>query len=360
MSCSTGKVQHSTQSAADAHALSIQKKDGHLPFIYTCKECGFLHVGGGRKSDRPVYFQPSKVPVLPPVELPRKKYERRKAEAGVSFEVRDVVIEYILAHLNATDREVARVFGIKHNVAYDIRTRAKIPAMLKRREQRVLAELKKDPSAPRPAIAKACAVTMEVVGSVVHKHGFAGTGRKALPGPKNPLFGKRFSTEIKAKFKAAQQKRWDDAPPETRARNADHCRKILNPQAFVQWARRNPEKARLIAQAAQKKAQLLHPEKVLALRTPEALAKRSATYKAKTDKKRELIEALLKQGMFSQDIAKQVSCGFGLIVEVRKGLGLLSHTRIRQRTPEEREAFSIKCSNAWRKKIADPQRLSVE
>jgi hypothetical protein len=52
MECSSGKIPHQTREAAEAHARSIQQKDGHLPHVYLCKECGFLHVGGGRKSDR--------------------------------------------------------------------------------------------------------------------------------------------------------------------------------------------------------------------------------------------------------------------------------------------------------------------
>src|ERR1017187_302458 len=119
--CSSGKVQHKDKASAEAHALSIQQKDGHLPNVFVCAECGFFHVGGGRKSDRPAYLQPSRIPVLPPAKLPRKEYQRRKIEEGVSYEVRDVVVEYYQAHAAATDNDVAKHFGLSHDEVYAIR-----------------------------------------------------------------------------------------------------------------------------------------------------------------------------------------------------------------------------------------------
>jgi hypothetical protein len=118
--CSSGKVQHKDQASAEAHALSIQQKDGLLPNVFVCAECGFFHVGGGRKSDRPAYFQPSKVPVLPPTKRPRKEYQRRKVEGGVSYEVRDVVVEYLLDH-HVSDNETAKHFGMSYSQIERIR-----------------------------------------------------------------------------------------------------------------------------------------------------------------------------------------------------------------------------------------------
>jgi hypothetical protein len=126
MSCSTGKVQHSTQSSAEAHALSIQQKDGHLPFVYTCKECGSLQVGGGRKSDRPVYLQTHNQPVLPPTTLPRKEYQRRKID-GVNYDVKDVVIECFSKLPVLKNTEIARKLGLSTDRVNRVRIAAGIP-----------------------------------------------------------------------------------------------------------------------------------------------------------------------------------------------------------------------------------------
>ncbi len=214
MSCSTGKVQHSTQSSAEAHALSIQQKDGHLPFVYTCKECGSYHVGGGRRSDRPAYLQPHKIPVLPPASLPRKEYTRTRID-GVAWEVKDVVVEYYGTHPATTDKEVAQVFGLDFDKVWGLRRAAGIGTRGQRCEQKILVALQADPSVHRGELSKRLNIPFSMIETKVKQLGFAGTGRgKSQPGSRNPMAGVVMSQESRDKMRDAQVARMTNHPEE--------------------------------------------------------------------------------------------------------------------------------------------------
>jgi hypothetical protein len=106
MDCSSGKIPHQTRESAEVHARSIQQKDGHLPNIYVCKECGFLHIGGGRKSDRPAWRQLHSSPVLPADKLPRKSYERKKVDTGRSRSSEELIAD-LLTTTFLNDQKIA-------------------------------------------------------------------------------------------------------------------------------------------------------------------------------------------------------------------------------------------------------------
>ena len=240
--CSSGKVQHKDKASAEAHALSIQQKDGHLPNVFVCAECGFFHVGGGRKSDRPAYLQPSRIPVLPPAKLPRKEYQRRKIEEGVSYEVRDVVVEYYQAHAAATDNDVAKHFGLSHDEVYAIRRAAGVGTKSQRSTAKVLAQLRLTPAMPRKELAALCGVSFEQVCNILYTSAeFKHSGHQGIrKGTPSPLEGIHLSEERKQKMSAAQKRR--AAHPDYRAHLAKI--RIKANLAFAEWAKRNPLKQR--------------------------------------------------------------------------------------------------------------------
>src|SRR2546425_162215 len=105
MNCSTGKIEHQTVAAAQAHGDSIFKKDGHEPNVYICPECGFFHVGGGRASDRPVHRP------VPIVTTPKPIFTPKKIDKGKRRKVEDLVLKK-LRNTFLTDIAIAKELSI--------------------------------------------------------------------------------------------------------------------------------------------------------------------------------------------------------------------------------------------------------
>lgn len=245
MECPSGKVSHHTRDSAEAHARSIQQKDGHLPNIYICKECGFLHVGGGRKSDRPAWLQAHTDPVLPPDKLPRKTYQRRQVDKGVSVSVEDTIRKIFQSHENVfiSDKEIGDRFQMAWWRVRDLRIRLGIPNREKRLDKVVLEALEANPSVHRGKLAKQLGVTEGAVLDRVTKFGFAGTGRPGSfgRGPESTQWGRKHSAETRAKLRDANKRQF--ASPEARA--AAGARQSA-------WAKAHPDAARANTKDARK------------------------------------------------------------------------------------------------------------
>jgi hypothetical protein len=252
--CSSGKIPHQTCESAEAHAHSIQQKDGHLPHIYTCQECGLLHVGGGRKSDRPVWLQTHSGPVLPPDKLPRKTHERRQVDKGASVTVEDAIRKILQSreHVFISDKEIADRFQMNWWVVRDLRIAMGIPNREKRLDELVLAALQKNPGLHRGKLAKELGCSEGAILDRVMKFGFAGTGRTGTfgRGPKATQWGRKHSAETRAKIRAATHRQF--ASPEARADAArkqsngpKHTRKLCAPISRMHGRRRTrPRPAR--------------------------------------------------------------------------------------------------------------------
>jgi hypothetical protein len=265
MECSSGKIPHQTREAAEAHARSIQQKDGHLPHVYLCKECGFLHVGGGRKSDRPTWLQTHSGPVLPPEKLPRKAYQRHQVDKGESLSVEDAIRQIFQSSKNVfiSDKEIGDRFQIGSWRVRDLRIRLGIPNREKRLDEVILAALKKNPSLHRKNLAKELGVTEGAILDRVTKFGFAGTG---LPGsfgtgPKATQWERRHSAETRAKIRAATQRQF--ATPEARAAAA---------KKQSDWAKAHPEAVRANLKDAWKSASSPEARKKIAQSVKEHYA----------------------------------------------------------------------------------------
>jgi hypothetical protein len=137
MSCPTGKIEHLSRKAAEAHAESIFKKDGHLPNIYICPDCNCLHVGGGRKSDQPLR-------IVKQQSTPWR--ERLPKPASGKVRTVDDLILYELVNTFKNDYEIARQFegkGFWH--VQQIRYANDIPKAKKREVEAALALIKQYP-----------------------------------------------------------------------------------------------------------------------------------------------------------------------------------------------------------------------
>jgi hypothetical protein len=217
--CSSGKIPHQTREAAEAHARSIQEKDGHFPHIYTCQECGFLHIGGGRKSDRPAWLQTHSSPILPPDKLPRKSYERRQVDKGESVSVEDAIRNILQSreHVFISDKEIADRFQMNWWVVRDLRIAMGIPNREKRLDEVVLSALQKNPGLHRGKLAKELGCSEGAILDRVVKFGFAGTGRPGTfgRGSKATQWGRKHNAGARAKIRAATLRQF--ASPEARA-----------------------------------------------------------------------------------------------------------------------------------------------
>jgi len=270
--CPSGKIPHQTRDAAEAHARSIQQKDGHVPNIYTCQECGFLHIGGGRKSDRPSWLQTHSGPVLPPDNLPRKTYERRQVGKAVSISVEDAIRKILESreHIFITDKEVAERFEMNWWDVRELRIAMGIPNREKRLDEVVLAALKKNPSLHRRKLAKELGVTEGAILERVTKFGFAGTGRPGTfgIGPRATQWGRKHNAETRAKIRAATQKQF--ASPEARAAAGEKQ---------STWAKAHPEAVRANLKDAWKASNSPEARKKISESLKEHYAKNSETGK---------------------------------------------------------------------------------
>lgn len=245
MECSSGKIPHKTREAAEAHARSIQQKDGHLPHIFTCKECGFLHIGGGRKSDRPGWLQTHSGPVLPPDKLPRKSYERRQVDKGQSVSVEDALRNILQSpkHVFISDKEIADRLQTNWWVVRDLRIAIGIPNREERLDEVVLLALQKNPSLHRGKLAKELGCSESAILGRVVKFGFAGTGRPGSfgRGPEATQWERKHSAESRAKIRAANKRQFASLE----ARVAAGARQSA-------WAKAHPDEVRANVKDARK------------------------------------------------------------------------------------------------------------
>lgn len=243
--CPSGKIPHETREAAEAHARSIQQKDGHLPHIFTCKECGFLHIGGGRKSDRPAWLQTHSGPVLPPGKLPRKSYERRQVDKGESVSVEDALRNILQSpkHVFISDTEIADRLQMNWWVVRGLRVELGIPNREKRLDEVVLAALQKNPGLHRGNLAKELGCSEGAILDRVAKFGFARTGRPGTfgRGPKATQWGRKHSAESRAKIRAANKRQFASSE----ARAAAAARQSA-------WAKAHPDAVRANIKDARK------------------------------------------------------------------------------------------------------------
>ena len=283
--CPSGKIPHQTRPAAEAHALSIQKKEGHLPHIYTCKECGFLHVGGGRKSDRPSWLQTHSGPVLPPDKLPRKTYERRQVGKAVSISVEDAIRRTLQSreHIFTTDKEIAKRFQMNSWDVREMRIAMGIPNREERLDEVVLAALKKNPHLHRGKLARELGVTEGVILDRVTKFGFAGTGRPGTfgKGMKATQWGRRHTEETRAKLRTTTKAQF--ASPEARAAAA---------AKQSAWAKKHPDAVRANLKDAWKASQSEDARKKLSASLKEHYASHPDTGKKAAESRRRFFASM--------------------------------------------------------------------
>jgi hypothetical protein len=246
--CTSGKIQHVSHESAAAHAKSIQEKDGHLPNIYSCQECGYLHVGGGRRSDQPI-----RRPV-PIITTPKPVFIPKKIDKGHQVSTENLVLEKLRTSL-LTDVEIARMFNTNYSFVQRIRLSNKIPNSHQRKNNAVLDLLAANPRRNRKEIARILKIKLSRVYSVAQKLGLAGQGER-VRGVKHRFFGTRQSKfqkqfwadhpELRAKLseavktkqwapseKSAARRQWlkdYNRSPEVRARRSEFAKQ--------QWAKR--------------------------------------------------------------------------------------------------------------------------
>jgi hypothetical protein len=210
MNCPTGKVEHQTVTAAQAHADSIQKKDGHLPNIYTCAECGYLHVGGGRASDRPIIrVQQQSTPWRDRVVKP---------SAGKTLTADDLILNELINTFK-TDKVIAAELHISERVVNRIRAVLSIPRSTKRRDEMILKLLTADPKSPRSKIAKIVGCQVTAVETVAGANGFSGSSRGSTKGVNHPLYAQKVTPEGRV-VRSVNMKRYWQEHPEDKARLA--------------------------------------------------------------------------------------------------------------------------------------------
>lgn len=218
MNCSTGKIQHKDQASAERHALAIQKKDGHLPHIYTCGECGFLHIGGGRKSDRPAWVQPANIPVLPPDPHtgPRKEYERRKIDKGQQLTIEDLILEQLASGSFKTDLMIAKEVSCERTKVTKMREELGIATAHERATAKMRLMLEQNPAVSRKLLQSSVAPLGEsFVEDAVKKLGYAGKGKKGTSGANNAMFGRKLSAERRQALSDWQKAEWERNPNRT-------------------------------------------------------------------------------------------------------------------------------------------------
>jgi hypothetical protein len=213
VNCPTRKVPHASGAAAEAHANSILKKDGHLPNIYSCQECGYLHVGGGRRSDQPI-----RRPVQ--IATPRPVFVPKKIDKGHDLGLEELILEKLRTTYLA-DEAMARQVGCNYNTVYDLRHKHNIPTGPGRKHKVVADMLAVNPGRNRHEIAKALKVTWAVVENVALK-----LGLKGVPKANSIRRGvKNFQFKLTSAERRKRRRSWSpDWTPERRAGQAAKSR----------------------------------------------------------------------------------------------------------------------------------------
>lgn len=222
MSCPTGKVEHLSRKSAEAHADSIFKKDGHLPNIFVCPDCGYLHVGGGRASDRPV-IRPAQI------RTPWRERMPDKAAPGKTLTIEDLILNELI-NTYKTDVAIANQFGVEEFIVNKVRKVLDIPQAHKRQEETIVKILTENPSISRKKLRELVGASESFVINVVNRNGFAGKGTKGLKGSENPMFMKTHKPEAKAAMGAAHRKRFAEHPEAKEIVKAN-LQKALTPEA---------------------------------------------------------------------------------------------------------------------------------
>jgi hypothetical protein len=247
---STGKIQHRDRASAQAHADGILKKDGHLPNIYICAECGYLHVGGGRKSDQPIVrAKQTKTPWRERMVRP---------SPGKTLTVEELIVEDLI-NTFSSDKRIAAKLHINWLVVYNLRRSLNVPAFSQRRQEVIASYLKVNPRMGRKLLAKKLNVPLSCVEGVVKKLGITGQGYLSpdKKGVKSPHFGKRWKEAMpekdRKKIKQAQDASWVN-PTEKRKKSCQ----LFTPeerakgQATYRRRRKDPVYAAKVTEKAKK------------------------------------------------------------------------------------------------------------
>jgi len=240
MNCSTGKIEHQTVAAAQAHGDSIFKKDGHQPNVYICPECGFFHVGGGRASDRPVHRP------MPIITTSRPAFVQKKIDDGHSVTLEGLILEKLRGTF-LTDVVIAKQLSCDLGKVERLRLRNKIPNSFQRQRNAVVNLLAAQPARSRIEIAKVLGISDWYVKAVVKDLGLAGTAKhkSGRRGVKHPNFGKHLPKELREKI--AERTQEAQSTPEWRAKasvrtkvknNLPKDRKALSDAANKRWSAR--------------------------------------------------------------------------------------------------------------------------
>jgi hypothetical protein len=203
MSCPTGKIEHLSRKAAEAHAESIFNKDGHLPNIYICPDYNCLHVGGGRASDRPVVrAQQTKTPWRERMPHPKP---------GKTRTVDELILEELI-HTFKSDMDIAAQLGKKFWHVQKVRKTLDIPTYKERRAEAIIALARAFPLLNSKNIAHKLKVDMQTVYIVCRN---AKIVLPKIPQPKGihaHMYGKKLSAETKAIMAEKQRKAWERNP----------------------------------------------------------------------------------------------------------------------------------------------------
>lgn len=243
MNCPTGKIEHTTVTAAQAHADSIFRKDGHQPNVYVCSQCGFFHIGGGRASDRPAYRP------VPIVTSPKPIFVQKKIDKGHAVTLEDLILEKLRGTF-LTDVAIAKQLSSDLGKVERLRLRNKIPNSFQRQRNAVVNLLAAQPGRSRTEIAKALGISDWYVKAVVKELGLAGTAKhkSGRRGVKHPNFGKHLPKELREKI--AEHTQAEQSTPEWRAKasvrtkvknNLPKDHKALSDAANKRWAKRKKE-----------------------------------------------------------------------------------------------------------------------
>ena len=202
MGCPSGKIEHLSRKSAEAHADSILKKDGHLPNIFVCADCGYLHIGGGRKSDQPLRIAKQQ-------STPWRE-RMPKPTPGKTLTVDDLILNELINTFK-DDLEIAKQVGRKFWHVKKIRETLDIPTFIERRKESIILFIKAYPLLCCKEIAERLKVQMQAVSTTARLAGLK------LPKPNRkgmnaPMFGKKMSAEAKSIMAEKQRKAWERNP----------------------------------------------------------------------------------------------------------------------------------------------------
>jgi hypothetical protein len=254
MLCSTGKRQHKTTEAAKAHADSLYQKFGYRPNIYSCQECGDLHVGGGYEtqptSQANVPSSADRLARFVPISVAQRTYkERIKVAAGKILTLEDLILEQLVKTFK-TDKQIALELHCDSQVVSKVRNTVDEVNGYQRARRLLVNLLREDPKRSREALARMIApISDALVRTVVKEMGLSGTGdtgsgmrRKFLPKERRQQIGKvisNWNASLKPEQKAEKAVRaskqmketWQD--PELR----EEMLESLSGGAQARWAK---------------------------------------------------------------------------------------------------------------------------